>query len=260
MNEAVVITGANAGIGLALTQTYLKKGLKVVALDLSSENLDSLENSNLFIFKADVTKSSAFDEVKTLGEIKNLSYKVWINNAGITQVGEFQEVGLDKFYQVMDVNLRGVVNGTFAAMGLMKEGSIVNMGSLASELATPLMSSYCASKHAVAGFHKSIALEQKVKGSRLHFLLVKPGFVSTKIIETNNNLKLPRPLKKIVGSTDEVAAEIQRGIELRKSEIYPTINGKMIKAFDRVPFFSETTSKKMAESYFKKLSSSDKEN
>jgi NAD(P)-dependent dehydrogenase (short-subunit alcohol dehydrogenase family) len=127
-----------------------------------------------------------FDAVQALVEqVANSAGRLdyMFNNAGIVIAGEAQHYEIQDWNRVIDVNLRGVVNGVQAVYAVMRRqgfGHIVNTASIAGLLPMPGLLSYSASKHAVVGLSTSLRIEAAVLGIRVSVLC--PGAVETAIV------------------------------------------------------------------------------
>lgn len=225
--DIAVITGAAAGMGREMVTILLDRGFTVIALDLNFEGLQLLPCTS---FKVNVEIASEVSDVaqKIVKEIGKPT--LWINNAGITALGAFEDVSPDDFNRVIAVNFQGVVNGTRAALAVMKEptrGTIVNMASVAGIAPAPFMSAYVASKHAVVGFTRSLRQELELSHSAIQMILVAPGFVKTKIMEAQGGFRFPDFLQFMVSDPETAAREIIDGILKGKPEIHPTPTGKL---------------------------------
>jgi short-subunit dehydrogenase len=236
-HQQVVITGAGAGIGSALANLLGARGQRVWAADVNDDALaalkDQLERYGHAVEtrRADVTDGEALNalaaEVASRGPLD-----VWINNAGINGTGGFAELTAEQFRRIIAVNLDGVINGTRAALSVMEpagRGLIVNMGSIAGHLPAPLMSAYVASKHAVVGFTRALQAEFDLRDCPVRLLLVSPGFVDTAIIAKGDKLGFPEWLSFLLSKPEDVAKEIVKAIDGKDREIYPTLNGKLMK-------------------------------
>ena len=261
--EVVVITGAASGIGRALLKKYLQAGAKVAALDVNEEALQELKTAHLEdaarIFNQVVDVS---DEAEVIAAGQQIFSKfgkpsVWINNAGIALLGDFEKVATTDFARVMSINFDGVVYGTRVALSLMKEperGSIVNIASVSGTVAAPFMTSYTAAKHAVVGFTRALREEREQSHSAIKIILVSPGLVRTKIMEVSEEFRLPQWLQWIVHDPDSTAEEIVAGIQSGRVEILPTINGKMLLALHRVaPGITRKSSRLVSAKSWKEL-------
>jgi short-subunit dehydrogenase len=259
--KRVVITGAAQGIGAALVEEFLETHHAVLALDTQDEALQALkqthQNSNLETLVFDVTRSEAYAELKKSFAEKNQRPDVWINNAGITAMGSFLDVSQAEFDRVLQVNFFGVVLGTRCAMELMQRpehGAVINIASLAGHVASPFMSAYAASKHAVVGFTRAIQEEIAQTSSPLQVMLVSPGFARTAIMQASEKFKFPQWLDFAIADVNQVAKEIVEGYHRKQQEVVPTSNGKMLHAVNRLsPVLARKSSRLLNASSWKEL-------
>lgn len=233
-NKYVVITGAASGIGRALAQQYVKKDFTVIALDRDQGKLEECATVLGKKYISEVCDVTHSDELWRLANSYNQKLgapEIWINNAGSTVLGKFEDLSADDFNRVWNICFMGVVNGTRTALTIMKNperGSIVNVASVNGKVPAPFMSAYVAAKHAVVGFTQSLQLEKSQTGSALKIILVNPGFVKTQIMSAQNGFQFPEWLQWTVESPERTARQIIKGIQAGDSEINPTLNGKMI--------------------------------
>jgi 3alpha(or 20beta)-hydroxysteroid dehydrogenase len=177
-NKVVIITGAAGDIGRAATRRFAGEGAKVVAVDFDVEAVvalaGELKNEGLQIIakQADVTQEA---DVKAYVDHACSEYggvDVLFNNAGIEgECGDVSECDLAIFDQVMAVNVRGVLLGMKYVVPVMRErggGAIVNTASVAGLSGASLLTSYCASKHAVIGLTRSVAMQQGPNNIRVN--------------------------------------------------------------------------------------------
>lgn len=189
-DKVVLITGAAGGIGISAAKAFQKEGAKLALVDLKKEALEeaaaSLEDSNVLLLDANVTKE---EEVKNYVEKTKEHYgriDVFINNAGIN--GEFAnltEQTADNFNAVFGVNVMGAFYGLKYVLNIMKEqksGAVVNTASNGGLLGAPGMSANVASKHAVIGLNKTAALEMAEYGVRVN--AVAPSGVDTAMMRS----------------------------------------------------------------------------
>jgi NAD(P)-dependent dehydrogenase (short-subunit alcohol dehydrogenase family) len=152
------------------------------------------------------------------------------NNAGIAVAGPVDELTLEHWDRVIDVNLRGVVHGIHAAYPVMlRQGSghIVNTASLAGLLPAPTLTPYAAAKYAVVGLSLSLRAEAAPRGVRVS--VVCPGFIDTPLLG-RVNAGLPRPAswsgedarERLAGrlySPDALALDVLRGVDRNRAVI-----------------------------------------
>jgi len=238
--KLIVISGGASGIGLALAKEYLARGARVAAIDLDGHKLGELRSElgpDFFPLVGDISRQA--DVIRAAEVIREQCGKpeVWINNAGISGVGAFDEISDDRFSRVFEVCFWGVVYGTRAALSLMREperGSIVNVASLSGLVASPFMSAYASAKHAVVGFTRSLHVEKIQQQSPVNIVLVCPGFARTAIMEGNTGFTFPKWLEWMIETPEQVAREIADGVTRGDSEITPTRHGRWIRRMERV--------------------------
>ena len=239
--EMVVVTGGARGIGRSLVRAYLEAGARVSALDAAESALQDLAKENpsekLITLVCDVSDAASVEAAATRVVAFMGKPDLWINNAGISVLGAFEDVTAADFDRVWRVNFQGVVNGTRAALTRMKEperGVVCNVASINGLVPAPFMSAYTASKHAVVGFTRALQLELSQKQSPLRVVLVCPGFVKTDIMKGHEGFEFPKWLDFAVGDVDRTAREIVEGLASGSDEIIPTWNGKAMKAASRL--------------------------
>jgi NAD(P)-dependent dehydrogenase (short-subunit alcohol dehydrogenase family) len=166
--KVAVVTGAGSGIGRAVALGLLANGYAVVLAGRRKERLDAVvEESRLpaMAVQADVTDPAA---VRALFEVAKQTYgrvDVLFNNAGASAPGvPLEDLTVDQWKAVVDVNLTGVFLCTQEAFRLMKAqtprgGRIINNGSLAAHAPRPNSAPYAATKHAITGLTKACSLD-----------------------------------------------------------------------------------------------------
>jgi short-subunit dehydrogenase len=188
--QVVIITGASAGIGKALSVQLARQGawLALAARDaIRLENLASeceRLGGKAIALPTDVSDESQCHQLiqDTYEHFKRID--ILINNAGMSVVAKLDELpDLHLFKRVMDVNFYGTVHCTFHALPHLKEsrGRIVNISSLGGLLAVPYNSSYVASKFAMNGFSDSLRMELANDG--VSVTLICPYWVVTEFHE-----------------------------------------------------------------------------
>lgn len=235
--KQIVITGAARGIGRSLAEKFLNDKATVWALDYDGNTLAEFSDQaskygkELHPIKVDLTDRAAFEaSFKSIVEkAKRIDY--WINNAGISGLGDFSSKSFEDFENVIRINLNATVLGTRLALEHMEEqgrGTIVNMASVAGHLPCPYLSAYCASKYAVVGFSQALREELYLKHVPVKMCIISPGFVDTKMLEREKAHGFPEWLGFLLSTPEAVSEEIYSGLKRGKLDIYPTFNGRMM--------------------------------
>ncbi len=213
----VIITGASRGIGRGIAQLFAKQGANIAFTYLSSpdkamllEEELSINNIKVKAYKSDASNFNAAnqlvdDVLKDFGSID-----VLINNAGITKDNLLMRMLEKDFDAVMDINMKSVFNLTKAVTPTMlkkKSGSIINMSSVVGIKGNSGQSNYAASKAAINGFTKSIALELGSRNIRCNS--IAPGFIETEMTDSMGEEAIQKWRDKIAlkrgGKTEDIA-------------------------------------------------------
>lgn len=180
MHRIIAITGANNGIGFALTQSLLGMGDRVAALDLETDNLGQT-HPNLFPLQCDVTNPQqiqiAIDEVVRKWE----RIDILINNACIALFLPFEERSLDDIRREFEVNYFGYLNMIRAVLPVMKTqgyGVVHNFSSGVGYTGIPNLTGYTSTKGAIESLTRTLALEYASQG--IVFNVMHPPLTRTK--------------------------------------------------------------------------------
>lgn len=195
--QVLVITGATSGIGLATARKASKAGAAVVltarnegALRQIAEGINA-EGGRAHAVAADVGSAEAVERVARAAIARFGGFDAWINVAGVGLYGELAEIPHEDHEQLFRTNYFGVVNGSLEALKHFRTkpegGTIINVGSVASDVAMPLLGAYSASKHAVKGFTDALRIELKREGSPVTVSLIKPSGVNTPFADHARN-------------------------------------------------------------------------
>jgi len=133
---------------------------------------------------ADMTKPQEIEEMVRLGEKTFGSVDILVNNAGIQFVSPIEDFPVEKWDQIIAINLSSAFHATRAAVAGMKArnwGRIINTASAHSLVASPFKSAYVAAKHGIAGLTKTVALEVATHGVTVN--CISPGYVWTPLVE-----------------------------------------------------------------------------
>lgn len=185
-----IVTGGASGIGRGLCEKLAARGCEVVIADLQSELAEEVAlriqaaDGKARAVKLDVTNFSAMEQVvqETVKRTGRLDYM--FNNAGISIGGNVNDYRIEDWNYIIDINLRGVINGVQAAYKVMMDqgfGHIVNTASIAGLIPSSAVVSYATTKHAVVGLSKSLRAEAVSHGIRVSVFC--PGFIRTAILD-----------------------------------------------------------------------------
>jgi 3-hydroxybutyrate dehydrogenase len=190
--KAAVVTGSTSGIGLAIARALAKEGANVVINGFGDK--DAIEKERAGIEKefgvkalysnADMTKPAQIAEMIAAAETSFRSVDVLVNNAGIQHVAPIEEFPIEKWDQIIAINLSAAFHAIRAAVPGMKSrkwGRIINTASAHSLVASPFKVAYVSAKHGIAGMTKTVALELATFGVTCN--CISPGYVWTPLVE-----------------------------------------------------------------------------
>ena len=206
-DKVALVTGAASGIGRASALLFAREGARVLASDIDEDGgretalLIEKEGFEAEFHRADVSSEEQVARliqhcVKRFGRIDCAH-----NNAGITgAMGPLHGIALEDWRRVLDTNLTSVFLCMKYEIPRMLEqggGSIVNTASGAGLIATPFLSPYCASKHAILGITKTAAVENAQTGVRVNAVL--PGSTDTPMLQAS--MQIAPEVEKLIRSS-----------------------------------------------------------
>ena len=181
-DEAVLITGACGGIGQALCTAFRNAGYFVISTDRSS--VDSTQDHHLVADLRLIARSSAPGLAFRDAVMRSLDGRVLsclVNNAALQKLGHIGSIALDDIHDTIDVNVVApLVLGQLFVEDLRKaRGSIINIGSIHSDLTKPGFVSYSTSKAALAGLTRAMAVDL---GGGVRVNTIQPAAISTEML------------------------------------------------------------------------------
>ena len=188
MSRHALVTGAGTGIGEAVSRQLHTDGYRVSLVGRRPEPLAALSASlgeNAYAITGDVTDRSSISSAFTSARERFGSIEILVNSAGMAPTAPFHRVDFADWQRTMDVNVNGVFHCSQIALEDMLGagwGRIINIASVASLRGFPYVSGYCASKHAVLGMTRALALEVATQGVTVNAIC--PGYVDTDIVRT----------------------------------------------------------------------------
>ncbi len=204
-----LVTGSTSGIGLAIARALAKEGANVclngfgdaAAIEAERAGLEKDFGVRAIYSGADMSKPAEIAAMVKEAEAKLGSVDILVNNAGIQFVSPVEDFPVEKWDQIIAINMSSVFHAVRAAVPGMKArkwGRIVNTASAHSLVASPFKSAYVTAKHGVAGFNKTMALELATFGITSN--CISPGYVWTPLVEK----QIPDTMKARNLSRDEV--------------------------------------------------------
>ena len=231
-----VVTGAGSGIGRALAQKLAAAGSALALADIDEAGLLETaaalrgKTSELTTHVVDVAGEAAVRKFAEDVAARHGRATLLINNAGVALLGTFEEISLDDFRWLIDVNFWGVVYGVKYFLPILKRqprAHIVNLSSVFGIVAPVGQSAYAASKFAVRGFTE--ALRHELAGSSVFVSCVHPGGIRTDIArharlganasEALRQESIARFDRLTPNAPEMAAARILKGVERREPRI-----------------------------------------
>ncbi|WP_433384388.1 SDR family NAD(P)-dependent oxidoreductase [Micromonospora sp. KLBMP9576] len=233
-----VLTGAASGIGEALVHSLARRGSDLVLLDRDAGRLDAVvaavraahPDRQLTTYLVDLADAAATARVAEEIRQRHPAVRLLVNNAGVALGGRFDQVSLDDFGWVLDVNFRAVVQLTHTLLPTLRAepgAHLVNVSSLFGLIAPAGQTAYAASKFAVRGFTE--ALRQELAGDGIGVTCVHPGGIRTRIaqnarvgggVPAEEFETSRRQFEKLLTIDPARAAEvILRGVERRRGRV-----------------------------------------
>jgi 3-hydroxybutyrate dehydrogenase len=190
--KSAVVTGSTSGIGLGIARALAAQGTNVMLngfgdakeIETLRAELAAAHGVKVAYSAADMSKPPQIQAMIAEAEQASGTVDILINNAGIQHVAAVDEFPLEKWDQIIAINLSSVFHATRAALPGMKRrgwGRIVNIASAHGLVASPYKSAYIAAKHGVVGFTKTVALEVAKQGITCNAIC--PGYVLTPLVE-----------------------------------------------------------------------------
>jgi dehydrogenase/reductase SDR family member 7B len=238
-NKVVIITGATSGIGRGCAEIFGREGARII---FTGRDKGRMEEVKAALSAQGIEHTGHIMDVSNEAENKRLvedtiekygRIDILINNAGISMRALLEEMNMDVFRKVMDINFYGTVYLTKYALPhiIASRGTIVGISSINGHRGTPARTAYTASKYAMEGFFEALRTEVMKRG--IHVLVVSPGFTGSNIRNAALNAsgesqgESPRDENKMM-TPETVARAILKGIRQKKRDIVLTTQGKLV--------------------------------
>src|SRR6202046_1523988 len=187
-----LVTGSTSGIGLAIARAYAKDGADVVingfgdkdAIEKERAGIEAEFGVRAHYSAADVSKGDEITAMIAQAQRDLGGVDILVNNAGIQFVSPIEEFPVEKWDQIIAINLSAAfhaIRAAFPGMKAKKWGRIINTASAHALVASPFKSAYVAAKHGIAGLTKTVALETATFAITANAIC--PGYVWTPLVE-----------------------------------------------------------------------------
>ncbi len=226
--RTVVITGASSGIGLATARAFAGRGANVVLvarglarLEQAARQCEELGGQALAV-SGDVTDPGRMRDVVAVAVSQFGGVDVWVNNAGTSLWGPFQDIPMDVQARLIQVDLLGAMHGAYAIvphfLARGGHGTIINVVSIGGRIPLPFSAAYSAAKCGLAGFTDALRFELAAH-SQIHVCGVYPAYVDTPTAVNSGNYtgRTLRPVPPVV--PPERVAETIVGVALRPRRV-----------------------------------------
>ncbi len=245
-SKAVLVTGCSSGIGRATAERLAERGWTVYATARRPEAISDLEASGCRLLQLDVCDEDSMRAAVSAVEAEHGAIGALINNAGYSQSGAIESVGIDDVRRQFETNVFGLVRLTQLALPAMRAqrwGKIVNVSSMGANFTFPGGGFYHATKYALEAI--SDALRFEVRGFGVDVVVIQPGIIRTgfgdaavasiedgagesggpyggfndSVAAATTDAYEKGPLSKLGGDPEDVAKTIERAINARRPKI-----------------------------------------
>lgn len=212
--KTFVITGASSGIGRGVGLALARDHANVVLAARGGEALEEVARQaeaaggHALVVTTDVSRPADVENLAQQARARFGRIDVWINDAGVGLIGRFDQTPVEHEARVVDVNLKGVIYGSHAALQQFLrqgEGTLVNVGSVESEVPLAYQATYSATKHAVLALGRALNEEMRLAGQRrIRVATVMPFATDTPLYDHIANFSGHTPRSMLLDAPDKV--------------------------------------------------------
>jgi len=187
--KTYVLVGASSGIGRGVAETLGAYHAHVVLAARRTELLEKIADSiraaggRALVVTMDISKPEDVERLGTAAVAEFGRIDVWVNNAGVGAIGRFWEIPAEDMARLMDVNLKGFIYGSHTAVNIFRKqgyGTLINVGSVESEVPQAYHAAYAASKAGVRSLSQAINQELRLNGyKRIKVVTIEPWATDT---------------------------------------------------------------------------------
>ncbi len=212
-SKTALVTGSTSGIGLAYARAFAAEGANVVingfgeasAIEAERQRIESEFGVKAIYSAADMAKPDEIAAMVKLAEDTFGALDILVNNAGVQFVSPVDELPIEKWDQIIAINLSSAFHAMRAAIPGMRTrgwGRIISTASAHSLVASPFKSAYVAAKHGIAGLTKTVALE--LATHKITVNCISPGYVWTPLVEA----QIPNTMRIRNMTKEQVIADV----------------------------------------------------
>ncbi len=216
-SKTVLITGASAGIGRALAETFAAHGHDLILVARSVDKLRTLATDltarhgvRAIDIPLDLSVRRAVPELMVAVRERGLEVEVLVNNAGVLEAGAFRHMDADALHRLVQLNMNALTQLSSACLPAMVQrgwGRVLNVASVAAFQPVPGLAAYAASKAYVLSLTE--ALNEELRGSGVCITALCPGLTDTDMVQQSSGINpdLPPVPSLLLASVERVARE-----------------------------------------------------